>query len=193
MCDSGSRERLAWRGGSSDRRLRGTMTQRHIEHVYECNASVFWNQLFMDQEYNRRLFLDELGFESWQVLSSEEHGDEVRRVIEAVPRVKELPAALQKMVQNGLGYRETGVFNRSTQRYKCNVVPRSLASKLNIKGEMYAEPLGEKSFRRVFVGDVEAKVFGVGGLIERQVLDGLEKSYAKSAAFTNRWIAERSL
>jgi uncharacterized protein DUF2505 len=169
------------------------MTQRHIEHVYECNANVFWNQIFMDPEYNRRLHLDELGFESWELLSSEEQGDEVRRVVEAVPRVKELPAALQKLVQNGLGYRETGVLNRRTQRYKCDVAPRSLASKLSIKGELYAQPLGDKSIRRVFVADVEAKVFGVGGLIERQVLDGLEKSYAKSAAFTNRWIAERGL
>jgi hypothetical protein len=169
------------------------MTQRHIEHVYECNPSVFWNQIFMDSEYNRRLFLDELGFDSWELISNEERGDEVRRVIEAVPRVKELPAVLQKLVQNGLGYRESGVFDRKTQRYKCEAVPRSLASKLSIKGEMYATPLGDKSFRRVFVADVEAKVFGVGGLLERQVLDGLEKSYAKSAAFTNRWIADRGL
>lgn len=169
------------------------MSQRRIEHVYECSPSVYWDKIFMDSEYNRQLFLQGLNFESWELVSSEEQGDEVRRVIDAVPRVRELPSALQKVVKEGLGYRERGVFDRRSQRYRCDVEPRSLASKVTIKGEMFAEPLGDKRFRRVFIADVEARVFGIGGLIERHILDGLEKSYAKSAEFTNRWIAERGL
>jgi hypothetical protein len=43
------------------------------------------------------------------------------------------------------------------------------------------------------VARVEARVFGVAGLIEDRLLDDIEKSYAKSALFTNRWIEQRKL
>ena len=33
--------------------------------------------------------------------------------------------------------------------------------------------------------------FGLGGLLEDRLLSDIERSYAKAAVFTNRWIAER--
>jgi hypothetical protein len=43
------------------------------------------------------------------------------------------------------------------------------------------------------VARVEARVFGLAGLIEDRLLDDIEKSYARSAAFTNRWITDHKL
>jgi hypothetical protein len=38
-----------------------------------------------------------------------------------------------------------------------------------------------------------AKIFGVGGLLEKKLLSDLERSYEKSAAFTNAFVAEKGL
>lgn len=167
------------------------MKERRIEHTYDCSAEVFWNQLFLDDEYNRKLFVDELHFSAWRVTRLEERGGELHRVIEATPPLGNLPAALERLLSDGLGYEEHGVLDRANQRYRLEVKPRSLASKLTIQGELTTQPLSERSCRRVYVAKVEARVFGVGGMLEQRLLDDIEKSYNKAAVFTNRWIAER--
>jgi Protein of unknown function (DUF2505) len=169
------------------------MKERRIEHTYDCSAEVFWGQIFLDDAYNRELFLDELHFESWRVLRSEERGTEVHRVIEAVPRLGDLPGAIKRLLSDGASYQEQGVVDRTRQRYRLEVTPKSLASKLSISGELFTTPLGERSCRRTYVARVEARVFGVGGLIEDRLLHDIERSYAKAAVFTNRWITEHGL
>jgi hypothetical protein len=167
------------------------MKERRIEHTYDCSAEVFWNQLFLDDEYNRRLFLDELHFSTWRVLKQEERTNEVHRTIEATPPLGDLPSPLKRLLSEGLGYEERGVFDRKAQRYTLEVTPRSLASKLTIRGELTTVPISDRSCRRIYVARAEARVLGVGGMIEQRLLDDIEKSYNKSAVFTNRWIAER--
>jgi hypothetical protein len=169
------------------------MKERRIEHTYSCSAEVFWNQIFLDDEYNRKLFLDELHFESWRVVSTQERGGQTHRVIEAVPRMGELPGPLKRLLEGGLGYEERGVLDRAAQRYTLQATPRSLASKLTILGELSTTPLGPRECRRTYLAKVEAKVFGVGGMIEERLLADVEKSYNKAALFTNRWIAEKGL
>jgi hypothetical protein len=166
------------------------MKERRIEHTYSCTSDVFWNQIFLDEEYNRRLFLDELHFESWRVRSSETRGSEIHRVIDAVPPIGELPAPLKKLLSSGAGYEERGVVDLQAHRYRLEVTPRSLASKLTIQGELSTTPAGEHSCLRTYVAKVDARVFGLGGLIEDRLLSDIERSYTKAAAFTNRWIAE---
>jgi hypothetical protein len=167
------------------------MKERRIEHVYDCSAELFWNQIFLDDEYNRRLFLDELHYSTWKVLRSEERGAELHRTIEATPPLGDLPSALKRLLSEGLGYEEHGVLDRQNQRYRVEVKPRSLGSKMNVHGELTTQPISERSCRRIYVARVEARVLGVGGMIEQRLLDEIAKSYDKSAAFTNRWIAER--
>lgn len=170
-----------------------SMQERRIEHTYNCSADVFWSRIFLDEAYNRKLFLDELHFESWRVVRSEERGNEVHRVIEAVPKLGDLPGALKKLLSEGAAYEERGVVDRAQQRYRLEVTPRSLASKLSISGELFTTPIDERSCRRTYVARVEARVFGLGGMIEDRLLHDIERSYVKAASFTNRWISEHRL
>ena len=169
------------------------MKERRIEHTYDCSADVFWSRIFLDDEYNRKLFLDELHFESWRVLSAEEKGTELHRVVEGVPRLGDLPGAIKRLLSDGASYQERGVVDRKAQRYRLEVTPRSLASKLSITGELFTTPINEHSCRRTYVARVEARVFGVGGMIEDRLLNDIERSYVKAAGFTNRWIKDHGL
>jgi len=169
------------------------MKERRIEHTYDCSQEVFWGQLFADEAYNRTLFIEDLHFESWRVVSSEERGGELHRVIEGVPSLGDLPSTLKRLLSEGAGYTERGVLNRAENRYRLEVTPRSLGSKLTITGELLTSPLGERSCRRTYIARVEARVFGVGGLIEQRLLDDIERSYVKAATFTNRWISSHGL
>ena len=66
------------------------MKERRIEHTYDCSADVFWSQIFLDDAYNRKLFLEELHFESWRVLSQDERLlDAAQELFERIWRGKE--------------------------------------------------------------------------------------------------------
>src|SRR5262245_18808947 len=122
--------------GASSTKEPISMKQRRIEHTYSCSSEVFWNRIFLDDEYKRKMFIEELNFQSWRVLSSETRGTEVHRTIEAVPPLGDLPAPLKKLLANGAGYEEKGVADLKGHRYRLQVTPRSLASKLTIEGEL---------------------------------------------------------
>lgn len=166
------------------------MTERRIEHVYDCSEQVFWEQIFLDEGYNRGLYIDELRFEKYVVVQNERINEEVHRVVRAEPPVRQLPSALEKLVTAGLGYEERGVVDTAGHRYRLEVTPNSLASRLNISGELSTARLSDNSCRRTYVANVSARIFGLAGLIEKRLLDDIEKSYEKAARFTNRWIAE---
>lgn len=169
------------------------MADQRIEHTFNCSVDTFWDKVFFDPEYNRRLFHEALRFPEWKEVRSEDKGDRLERSIEVTPRLGDLPGPLKRVVGDGVRYREEGVFDRTARRYKMNIVPNKLADKLKIRCELFAEPLDGGKCKRVFLCHVEASIFGVGGLLERRLLEDMEKSQAVSAEFTNRFIAEKNL
>jgi Protein of unknown function (DUF2505) len=169
------------------------MAEISVEHVFKCSADTFWTKVFFDDEYNRRLFQDILKFPVWRVITTEERGDEVLRTIQASPPVGDLPGPVKAVVGDNAGYEERGVFNKKTQRYKVQVVPNRMSDKISVVVEMWTEPLGDAQCKRYARASATAKIFGVGGLLEKKLLGDLERSYEKSAAFTNTFVSEKGL
>lgn len=169
------------------------MASLEVEHTFNCSEATFWDRIFLDPEYNERLFKTELKFPVCREKSREEKGGLMHRVVEVVPYVGELPAALKAVVGEGIGYEERGVLDRNAKTYKVVVVPNKLADKLSIKVDLWTVADGDKKCRRKARAEVSVKIFGVGGAIEKRMLADLERSYVKSAEFTNRFIAEKSL
>ena len=169
------------------------MATLEVEHTFNCSEATFWERIFLDPEYNERLFKTELKFPVWREVSREERGGKLHRVVEVVPYVGELPAALKAVVGEGIGYEERGVLDRAGRRYDVVVVPNRLADKLSIRVDMSTVPDGDKRCRRKARAEANVKIFGLGGTIEKRLLSDLERSYQKSADFTNRFIAEKGL
>jgi hypothetical protein len=169
------------------------MPSFRVAHDFECSASTYWEQVFFDEEYNRRLFHDELRFPEWRELEKKDEGTRIVRLVRAQPPIENLPGPLKSVVGDGAGYEERGVYDRGTQRYEATVIPNRLADRISVTLTMSTESLGEKRCRRVVAGSVTAKVFMVGALLEQRMIADLTRSYAKSADFTNRFVAEKGL
>lgn len=169
------------------------MATLEVEHVFNCSEATYWDRIFLDPEYNERLFKTELKFPVWRELSREERGGALHRVVEVVPYVGELPGALKAVVGEGIGYEERGVLDRAGKSYKVIVVPNKLADKLTIKVDLWTVADGDTRCKRKARAEASVKIFGIGGTIEKRVLSDLERSYQKSAEFTNRFIAEKGL
>jgi hypothetical protein len=168
------------------------MADSRIEHLFNCTDDTFW-KVFFDPEYNRQLFYDVLGFDSWKIVSFDETDARIERVVDVVPKIGDLPGPLKKLVEGGVGYREKGVFDKAAKRFKLNVEPTTLQGKLQISGVQYTEAAGEGKCRRIYDSTVVAKIFGVGGMIESRILADIKASYDKAAEFTNRWVKEKGL
>jgi hypothetical protein len=169
------------------------MPDFRVEHRFNCSEESFWSKVFFDPDYNRRLFLERLKFTGWREIKSEEQGDQIHRVIEAVPPIGDLPGPVKALVGDGVRYEERGVFDRKSRRYTATVVPNRLADKISVQIELSTVADGPEHCKRIAQGTVKAKIFGVGGLIEKIMIGDLEKSYAKSAEFTNAFVAEKNI
>jgi hypothetical protein len=169
------------------------MAELRVEHVFNCSEETFWTKVFFDDEYNRRLFRETLKFPVWRVLKSDDRGDEVQRTIEASPPIGDLPGPLKAVIGDNAGYEERGVFNKKTKRYQVQVVPNRMADKVSVSVEMWTESLGDARCKRFARATATAKIFGVGGLLEKKLLGDLERSYEKSATFTNTYVVEKGL
>jgi hypothetical protein len=169
------------------------MADRRIEHTFPCSENVFWERLFLDDVFNRECYLGALGFERWEVVHSEERDGLVYRTIDAVPPMGHLPAPLKKLLATGNGYQETGIYDPKRRVYRVTAKPQSLADKLTIRGELTTVTTADGQCRRTYVATVEARLFGVGSVFERAVLDGTEKAYERSTAFSRQWLVKHSL
>jgi hypothetical protein len=169
------------------------MADVRIEHTYDCSVDTFWNQVFFEEDYNRRLFKEALKFPVWEIKKNEDQGNRIERVVEVVPKLADLPAPIKKVVGENVGYREEGVFDKTTKRYRINIVPNTLADKLKVQGELWVEPQGSDKCKRIFQATVTAKIFGIGGMIEKRLISDMQESYAAGARFTNQYISEKGL
>jgi hypothetical protein len=169
------------------------MPSFRVENVFDCSQDTFWEKVFFDAEYNRRLFYDELHFTEWQELEQKDEGERVRRRVRAVPPTGDLPGPLKAAIGNGAGYEETGVFVRATNRYDARVRPNVLGDKVTVELVFRTEPVDEQHCRRIVDGTVVAKVMLIGGMLEQRMMSDLTRSYEKSAVFTNRFVAEKKL
>jgi hypothetical protein len=165
------------------------MAQVHIVHVYNCGEAAFW-KLFFDEEYNLRLFLQALRFPAYEQLSLEENEHEIRRVTRLTPPVGDLPGPLRRVIGEGIGYREVGVFDRQARRFTIDVVPNKMPDRLTVRGVLHTEAVDERTSRRRFDGTVAARLVGIGGMLEQRLVADMKANYAASAEFTNRYIAE---
>jgi len=163
------------------------MAESRIVNELDCSENRFWDELFFDAEFNRKLFLEELGFTTWKIVSEKTTDEVVERRLEVSPRVGEIPAAVKAVIGESLGYVEEGRYDRKRRRYAVKATSPKLGDRFLVEGEMYTEPLGENRCRRIFAVKVTAKIFGVGGLIERRVLADMEKSYAQSASYIGKY------
>ena len=169
------------------------MADVRIEHVFNCSEDTFWDKIFFDDEFNRRLYSEALEFPVFDVEANDDRGDSVSRVTNVVPKLGPMPGPLKKLIGDGLGYKEEGTYEKKTRRYTTTITPNKLADKMKIKGLMYTEAAGDGKCTRIFECNVVAKVFGVGGLLEKQIIGDMKTSYDKAAEFTNQYISEKSL
>jgi hypothetical protein len=163
-----------------------------VEHDFECSEKAFWD-VFLDNDYNRAMFLGHLGFNRWEIVRFDQSEQAISRTVEVEPKVGPLPGPIKKVIGEKIGYREEGRLDLTKNRYELKVIPGLMAEKISVTGVQYTVALGEHRCRRVFDATITVKIFGVGSLIERQIAADMRKGYAVGAAYTEMHIAKHGI
>lgn len=155
-------------------------------HEIDCDQARFW-KLFFDKEFSAELF-KHLSFPKWEVVDQKETETTITRTIKAVPKL-DMPGPVAKALGPGFGYTEEGTFDKATKKYTFVIKPSALEGKLKNEGSVRAEAIdGGKRTKRIVDVVAEAKVFGIGGMLESVTEKGTKDGWNKGAQYINDWL-----
>ena len=167
------------------------MTKFTLTHTFDCTVATFW-QVFLDKDYNDKLYKGALSFPEFSVSEQKETETEVTRRCGGQPKM-DVPGPVAKLLGSNFRYTEEGRLDKASNTWTWKLIPSTLADKLIQTGKMRIEAVGDNRCRRVVEIQMEAKVFGLGGIIESASEKQLRDGWEKSAVFLTKWLKEKSL
>ncbi len=162
------------------------MANFKITHEINCNEATFW-ELFLDKEFNTKLYREGLEFSEWTLDEQTETDTEVKRKTRGKPKLKNVPTAVAKILGDSFGYAEVGQMDKSKKVWTWKLTPTVMADKIRQEGSLRIEAVGDK-VRRTVEMVIEAKVFGIGGMLESTAEKQLREGWDTSAVFMNKWL-----
>ena len=153
-------------------------------HIYSCDVDKFWS-VFLDDAYQKGLYLEQLRFPAFAIL---EKTDTVRRM-KITPKMN-LPGPVEKLLGDSFAYEEHGTLDRAKNEFRWRMVPSTMKDKLFTQGTVRIESAGEGKVRRTDDVSIEAKIFGVGGLIEQSAEKEIRAGWTAERVFLERWLAK---
>lgn len=159
-----------------------------VTHDLDCTTERFW-KLYWDEDYTRAQLLEGLGFGQAEFLAFDETEQEIHRRMRITPRLI-VPAAVERVIGPALAMEERGRFDKTSQTFHWRQVLAVLPEKLVPSGTVRVDPLGDARCRRTSDLQFEAKIFGVGKLIEDIAVKNMRRGFDEAAEFMNRWLAK---
>jgi hypothetical protein len=161
------------------------MRRATATHAIPCDPETFWNA-FWDDAYNRALYLETMGFKELAVLEK----SETQRRMRIVPKMN-LPGPVAKLLGDRFGYEEVGTLDRAKNEFRWKMLPNTMADRLSTEGSVRIEPAGAGKFQRVDNFAIEAKVFGIGSMIEQSAEKEVRAAWETESAFLTRWLGRK--
>lgn len=162
------------------------MAKFTVRHEINCNAETFW-KIFFDKEFNEKLYRECLAFPEFNILSQVDSDATLTRKVAGQPKM-DMPGPVAKLLGSNFRYTEEGTFNKPKKIWTWKMSPSTLADKMRNEGSMTIEAIGDNRVRRIADIIIEAKIFGVGGLMESSAEKQLRDGWDRSAVYMNEWI-----
>jgi hypothetical protein len=159
-----------------------------LTHEIQCDPETFW-RVFLDKDFNTELFRDALGFPKFDIVEQRENDREIIRKVSGTPKM-DVPGPVAKVLGSSFSYVEEGRFDKSSKTWHWKMIPSTMADKMKTEGIIRVEPAGEGKCRRIADVTLEAKIFGIGGMMESAAEKNLRQGYDASATFMNKYIRD---
>ena len=159
--------------------------------VLPCSPERFWS-VYLDPAYLRALYLDELRYKGLEVLEV----TPTSRKLRVVPKLN-MPGPIEAMIGDSFAYEDHGTLDSARNEWTWRMVqpqqldPRAKPRKdvVTTRGVVRVTALGPNECRRTDELVIEAKIFGLGGVIEASADKEARAAWDKEFAFLKRWLA----
>ena len=164
-----------------------------IRDSFDVAPETFWDAIFFNPEFQKRMYEEALASESVDVrpLETNADGERMRRLV--FTQKLDAPAAIRKLAGEVTTMEERGSFDSKSKRWRFAMIPDRMADKIRITGETWVEPAGDGKIDRVCSIELSVSIFGIGSLVEKFMAGATTDSYAKQTRFTRAFIAENKL
>ncbi|MCC6807509.1 MAG: DUF2505 family protein [Deltaproteobacteria bacterium] len=156
--------------------------------VLPCSPERFW-QIYLDDAFLRALYLDALQYKAFSII---EGGTESKK-LHIVPKLN-LPGPIAKLMGDSFAYEQHGRLDRAKSLWTWQMLPPAAhASKkqlVSTHGSIRIEAAGDGRCRRHDEVVIDAKVFGLGGMIEAAAEKETLAAQAKEVALIEQWAAK---
>jgi hypothetical protein len=160
-----------------------------ITHIFNRIDRQGYIALLLDDEFNGWLE-QQLPVKERKVIEhSEQNGVIVRRI--RIDSGRKLPPAAARVVgADHVHYIETSVYRKGGDSLCWEISPSVMSDKIKSSGMVSFVEIGEKTVRRVIKGELTVRVFGVGRIVEKAIIERLGRGFDQIAALTQKYIDE---
>lgn len=163
-----------------------------VSHKFPVSAKTFWKSIFFNEEFNKKLYLEKIGTQAYETIVFEEKDETIYRKVRITPE-QNPPGIIKKFIKGQFSYTEEGKFSAPDNLYEFKIIPSVVADKIDINGNVRVESEDDRVITRTIELNITAKIFGIGGQIERFLGEQIKKGYEQSYNFTLEWIKEKNL
>lgn len=159
-----------------------------ISNLYTTDPQTFWNDVFFDTHYNRRLYEDVLKYDDFQLVRQHtcEQGYTHREI--HVKMNVDAPGIIGKVL-NEMKFIENGKFDPIHQRWSYTLVPSIARDKVKISGESWLVDHRNGTVEHFVRFDIQVKAPGVGRMVEKFIANQIGESHQRAHHFTKNHIA----
>ena len=154
------------------------------EHRIEIPASRMI-ELTFDPAFMKRMNVEAMKVQNYESLSRSVDGATWTMKNRITPQ-DNMPGFIQKLVGGGFHYEETVTHQKGADSVSAVMVPSVMRDKLKMSYTMRVVPKEDSACLRVMDWEIEVKVFGIGGQIEKFAAGEIERSLDASANFMNK-------
>lgn len=156
-------------------------------HEINCDSDTFW-KMFLDQEFNELLYLKNLNYPEFKLIDSSETDKELLERWGALPNWM-LPGPVAKLLGSAFRYLLEYRLDKASKVCSFKLIPSTLADKLRLEGTSRVESVGDTKIHQIREVTIEAKMFGVGTLMESSLEKQLRGEYDQTALLMNQRLA----
>ena len=162
------------------------MLEFSLNHEIHCSAERFW-ALFFDPGFTKKMIVDGLGFASCDIDDVRRDGNESHRQMRVIPKL-DIPAPVAKLLGPKLGYTEHGTFYEDEKVWDHRLELSVMSDRIRMGGKVRVQSAGEDRCRRIADLWCEAKIFGLGKMVEKAAEKNMRDGWSRSAAWINDWL-----
>ncbi len=159
-----------------------TMTE-----IYRCTPQAYVEAYF-DPVGRQKREVDGLGGLSWTVVSNTQDQGERRLIADFTQRL-DAPGPIRKLIGETTAFQEESWWREGSDVIDIVIRPQKMAKKLSIQGQYRVQGLEDGTSRVTFELEVQARIFGIGGLVEKMALKEAPDTFAKDAQYFNEHLA----